>query len=200
MTCNTDFTIYIQLKKIEYRYWLKAKRGRKFDISSESGCLSVYVTITAKRLSTDWHNVFPHQCSLLQGEAIYVYGFFHFPILIRKKLNGGRTVCFSQCKVSLKCNFVANWQNNIFLWVANFIFYKFVLFSLLFCILTAFLRSFFKYLNRTYTFILFIYFGWLRIQNQISIIRSVSLRLRGTRGKIRSLPFEDGAAIPSFEI
>jgi len=37
--------------------------------------------------------------------------------------------------------------------------------------------------------------GWLRVQSQLSIIRAVSLRLRGTRRKIRALPFEDGAAI-----
>lgn len=42
--------------------------------------------------------------------------------------------------------------------------------------------------------------GWLRVQCQLSIIRAVSLRLRGTRRKIRSLPFEDGAGIPPFII
>lgn len=43
--------------------------------------------------------------------------------------------------------------------------------------------------------------GWIRIQGQMSIIRAVSLRLRGTRRHIRYLPYEDGAALPiSFHI
>lgn len=42
--------------------------------------------------------------------------------------------------------------------------------------------------------------GWLRIQNQFAVIRAISLRIRGTRRRIRSLPFEDGAAMPLFEI
>jgi len=37
---------------------------------------------------------------------------------------------------------------------------------------------------------------WVRVQTQLSIIRAVSMRLRGTRKKIRSLPFEDGSALP----
>lgn len=37
--------------------------------------------------------------------------------------------------------------------------------------------------------------GWLRVQSQISVIRAVSMRLRGTRRRIRGLPFEDGAAL-----
>ena len=40
--------------------------------------------------------------------------------------------------------------------------------------------------------------GWMRVQSQLSIIRAVSLRLRGKRKKIRSLPYEDGAAMPFY--
>lgn len=36
---------------------------------------------------------------------------------------------------------------------------------------------------------------WVCVQGLLSIIRAVSLRLRGTRRKIRSFPFEDEAAL-----
>ena len=38
--------------------------------------------------------------------------------------------------------------------------------------------------------------AWVRIKIQFSIIRAVSLRLRGTRKNIRSLGVEDGAGLP----
>uniref|UniRef100_A0A8D9F6Z1 Uncharacterized protein n=1 Tax=Cacopsylla melanoneura TaxID=428564 RepID=A0A8D9F6Z1_9HEMI len=40
--------------------------------------------------------------------------------------------------------------------------------------------------------------GWLRVQVQISIINAVSMRIRGTRKKIRGIGCEDGAGI--FEV
>jgi len=38
--------------------------------------------------------------------------------------------------------------------------------------------------------------SWVKVKIQYSIIRAVSLRLRGTRKKIRSLGLEDGSALP----
>uniref|UniRef100_A0A8D8Y4T3 Uncharacterized protein n=1 Tax=Cacopsylla melanoneura TaxID=428564 RepID=A0A8D8Y4T3_9HEMI len=40
--------------------------------------------------------------------------------------------------------------------------------------------------------------GWLRVQVQISIINAVSMRIRGTRKKIRGVGCEDGAGM--FEV
>uniref|UniRef100_A0A8D9BI48 Uncharacterized protein n=1 Tax=Cacopsylla melanoneura TaxID=428564 RepID=A0A8D9BI48_9HEMI len=49
--------------------------------------------------------------------------------------------------------------------------------------------------NRTYSQVL----GWLRIKTQISIIRSIGMRLRGMRKKVRGVGCEDGAGMFGFE-
>lgn len=50
--------------------------------------------------------------------------------------------------------------------------------------------------NKAYSQIL----SWVKAQLEISIIKAVGLRIRGTRRLIRSLPYEDGAGIPHFYI
>ncbi len=41
--------------------------------------------------------------------------------------------------------------------------------------------------------------GWVRVKTQFSIIRAVSLRLRGTRKLISSSGIEDGAGVISID-
>ncbi|BET01737.1 Hypothetical protein NTJ_14553 [Nesidiocoris tenuis] len=40
---------------------------------------------------------------------------------------------------------------------------------------------------------------WVRVKTQMSVIRAISMRIRGTRRRIRSLGLEDGAPIPLLE-
>lgn len=40
---------------------------------------------------------------------------------------------------------------------------------------------------------------WVRVQSQLSIIRAISLHLRGTRQNITSIAFEVGVALPYFK-